>query len=464
MIKYDWRNADEKIIGFENGLNINYEFEQYGERIKNIISDLNQRKDKPEQWLQWMNLGYNEETLWYVKEYASMVLGRFENILVLGIGGSALGGIAVTEALLKPYWNLLTSEQRNKYPRIFFLDNIDPDNIISLLDILDLKKTLVNVITKSGDTAETMAQFMVIKDRLVQELGEDEYRKNVVATTDKQTGVLRQISEQEGYKTFVVPDDVGGRFSVFSAVGLLPLALVGIDIDEITNGIKDMDLALKNTNIHDNIAAQNALIHFLMDTKKGKNISILMPYSSKLRYITDWFTQLWAESLGKFRPEDNKNIGLTPLKAVGATDQHSLLQLCNEGPNDKLITFIKVENFETQLEIPKIFEYTGIGYLGGKTMNHLMNAEADSTKVSLSDYSRPTVTITLPKIDGYHIGQLLYMFEVQTAIAGALYGINPFNQPGVEQAINYTYALMGRAGYEDSAQTLQDKMSSLSAV
>ena len=191
-----------------------------------------------------------------------------------------------------------------------------------------------------------------------------------------------------------------------------------------------------------------------------------MPYSNKLKHVTDWFNQLWAESLGKIAntSETSYNIGLTPIKAVGATDQHSLLQLCNEGPNNKLITFVRVENFETQLEIPRIFEYTGIGYLGGKTLNNLMDAEADSTKVSLLDYLRPTVTITLPKVDGYHIGQLLYMLEVQTAITGALYGINPFDQPGVEQAINYTYALMGREGYEDSAQILQQKMNTLSAV
>lgn len=466
MIKYDYRNADQKIIGSENGLDIAYEFEQYKERIKNIIAGLNQRKDKPGQRLQWMNLGYNEETLWYVKEYASLVEGRFENILVLGIGGSALGGLAVTQALLKPYWNLMSKEQRQNFPRIFFLDNIDPDEMSSLLDVLDLKKTLVNVITKSGDTAETMAQFMVIKDRLSQVLGEDEYRKNVVATTDKQTGVLRQIAEQEGYKTFVVPDDVEGRFSVFSAVGLLPFALVGINIDEIINGVKDMDLALKNTNIHDNIAAQNALIHYLMDTHKGKSISVMMPYSSKLKYLGDWYCQLWAESLGKNEDLEENPIltGPTPLKAVGATDQHSLVQLFNEGKNDKLINFIKIEEFETTLDIPQIFSYTGIGYLGGKTINELMNAEADSTKVSLSDYSKPTVTITLPKIDGYHIGQLIYMLEVQTAIAGALYNINAFNQPGVEQYKNYTYGLMGRIGYEDSAQTLQDRLNSFSAV
>lgn len=462
MIKLNYKNADAMVIGKENGLEIEKEFANYKDQIAHIITDLNKRKDKPGQWLQWMNLGYNEETLWYVKEFVSQVQGKFENILVLGIGGSALGGIAVTEALLKPFWNLLTPEQRNGMPRIFFLDNIDPDYISGLLKVLDLKKTLVNVITKSGSTAETMSQFMIVKNILEQELGAD-YRENIVATTDKKTGILRQISEQEGYKTFVVPDDVGGRFSVFSAVGLLPFALVGIDIDEIVNGIKDMDLALKNTDINENIAAQNALIHYLMDIQKSKNLSVMMPYSSRLKYVSDWYVQLWAESLGKNKDKDGNDVhvGPTPIKALGATDQHSQIQLYNEGPNDKVINFIRVEEFDTNLEIPSIFEYTGIGYLGGKSINQLINAEADSTRVALSDYSRPTITITLPKVNGYFVAQLLYMLEVQTAIAGELYNINTFNQPGVEQAKNYTYALMGRAGYEESAQALQEKMAAV---
>lgn len=462
MITLDYKRVDEKIIGEDNGLNLEQEFENYKDKIANIIVDLNKRKDKLGQWLQWMNLGYNEETLWYVKEYAAMVQGRFDNILVLGIGGSALGGLAVTEALLKPFWNLLSPEQREGLPRIFFLDNIDPDYMVGLLNVLDLKKTLVNVITKSGSTAETMSQFMIVKNILEQELG-DNYRYNIVATTDKKTGILRQIAEQEGYKTFVVPDDVGGRFSVFSAVGLLPFALVGIDIDEIVNGIKDMDLALKNTDIKENIAAQNALIHYLLDTKKGKNLSVMMPYSSKLKYVSDWYVQLWAESLGKNKDKEGNDVcvGPTPIKALGATDQHSQIQLYNEGPNNKVINFIRVKNFDNTLEIPNIFEYTGIGYLGGKTINQLINAEADSTRVSLADYNRPTVSIYLDKVDGYNVAQLLYMLEVQTAIAGELYNIDTFNQPGVEQAKNYTYALMGRAGYEESAQVLQAKLASV---
>lgn len=460
MLEFDYKNVTAEILGEDNGLNLEQEFDCYHERIARIISDLNSKKDKPGQWLQWMNLGYSEETVWLVKEYAAMTQGLFENILVLGIGGSALGGMAICEALLKPYWNVLTEEQRNKFPRIFFLDNIDPDQINGLLDILDLKKTLVNVITKSGSTAETMSQFMILKNRLQEEIG-DNYVRHIVATTDQNAGILRQISNEEGYKTFVIPDDVGGRFSVFSAVGLLPFALVGIDIEEMMQGVKDMDLALKNTDVRHNIAAQNALIHYLMDTQKGKNMTVMMPYSSKLRYVSDWFVQLWAESLGKEKFVDgNKiNIGQTPIKAIGVTDQHSQIQLYNEGPNNKIINFIRVKDFDSTVDIPKIFEFTGVGYLGGKTVNELINAEADATKVSLVDYQRPNVTITMDKINPYNMGQLLYMLEVQTAIAGELYGIDTFNQPGVEQAKNYTYALMGRAGYEESAETLKQKMS-----
>lgn len=459
MIEFDFRNVSQEVIGEENGLDIKAEFNNYREKIHRIIADLNSNKDKPGQKLQWMNLGYNEETSWYVREYAAMVKDRFENVLIIGLGGSALGGKAVLEALLPPYWNYLSKAERKNYPRIFFLDNIDPDQMNALLKILDLKKTLVNVITKSGSTAEVMAQYMVLKDLMEKELGDD-YRKNIAAATDRNVGILKQLSDQEGYKTFYIPDDVEGRFSVFSAVGLLPFALAGIDIEEIMQGVKDMDLALKNTDIYSNTAAQNALIHYLLDIKKEKKISVMMPYSNRLRYVSDWYCQLWAESLGKERDRNNNIVhtGQTPVKAIGVTDQHSQIQLYNEGPNDKIITFLRVKEFDTELKIPNIFEYTGLSYLGGKTMNQLFNAEADSTMASLIDYKRPNVSITIPKVTPYYLGQLLYMLEVQTAIAGALYNIDAFNQPGVEQSKNYTYALMGRTGYEDSAREVKEKL------
>lgn len=459
MLNLNYKYADSAVIGEENGLNIQEEFNNYKDSIAEIIDNLYMHKDVAGSFLQWMNCGYSDETVWYVKEYAALVENRFDNILVLGIGGSALGGLAVTEALLRPYWNFLSKEKRNNYPKIFFLDNIDPDEIVGLLDVLDLSKTLVNVVTKSGDTTETMAQFMIIKDRMYELLGDD-YRKNIIATTDKHTGVLRQIAEQEGYKTFVVPDDVSGRFSVFTAVGLLPFALLGIDIDEIVQGIKDMDALLRNQNINENIAAQNALLHYLYDIKKGKNITVMMPYSSRLKYVADWFVQLWAESLGKHKNKlgENVNCGLTPLKALGVTDHYSQMQLYYEGPNNKLINFISVGEFDNELIIPKIFEYTGVGYLGGKSVKDLLDAEMNSSKVVLKDFKKPTITISIPKINAYYLAQLLYFFEMQTAITGALYNIDAFNQPAVEEARNYTYAMMGRIGYEGSAELLKEKL------
>lgn len=459
MLEYSWANASANVLGHEHGLDIEKVFGENQQRIKEIISDIYAKKDRSGQWLKWLNLGYQDETVWYIKEYAAKVKGKFDNILVLGIGGSALGGIAVSEALLKPYWNMLTLEQRDNTPRIFFIDNIDPDQINGLLNTIDLTKTLVNVITKSGSTAETISTYMIIKDRLKKELGED-YRQNITVTTDREVGVLRQLAQQEGYKNFIVPDDVNGSYSVFSAVGLLPLALVGINIDDILMGVREMDKHCQNTDVFHNIAAQNALIHYLMDTEKNKNISVIMPYSDRLKSVAEWYIQLWAGALGK--EEDlqwNKvNVGPTPIKAIGASDQHAQIQLFNEGPNDKLINFIRIKKFDTELKIPKTFEYTGIGYLADKSVNELINAEAEATRVSLIDNSRPNVTITLPKLDAYHLGQLLYMLEFQTAVTGALYNINTFVQNGVEQTKNYTYALMGRVGYEGSAEELREKI------
>ena len=259
MLEFNYNNVESSLIGKKDGLETQKEFKKYEKKIAEIVTNLQNRKNNEGQWLKWMDLGNCDETLYLIKEYAAAQAGKFENVLVLGIGGSALGGLAVTEALLKPYWNLLSPEKRNNLPRLFFVDNIDADTISGLLDTLDLKRTLVNVITKSGSTAETMSAFMIIKNRLEQELGEG-YKANVVATTDAKSGILRQISNEEGYKTFVVPDDVGGRFSVFSAVGLLPFALVGLDLDEIVKGVQDMAQELANPNIYENKAAQNALI------------------------------------------------------------------------------------------------------------------------------------------------------------------------------------------------------------
>ncbi|MEW5820099.1 MAG: glucose-6-phosphate isomerase [Cyanobacteriota bacterium] len=454
-ISFDYSNSDVSAVGEEHGINLNEAFKSYESKMSQWVSEIWEDSKVKGKWLAWMNLADNDKLLTDIIAYAESVKGKFDNVVILGIGGSALGGIAVAEALLKPFWNTLSKEERNGYPKIFFLDNIDPDQISGLIEVLDFKKTLVNVISKSGTTAETMSQYIIFH-KLLKETCKEHYKKHIVVTTDNEKGVLRRLVDKEGFVSFPVPDDVGGRFSVFSAVGLLPLALVGIDITKLFEGIKAIVPMMKDGNIKNNIAAQNALIHYLMDTEKDKSISVCMPYSSRLRYISDWYCQLWAESLGKEKDLDGNtiNCGQTPVKTLGATDQHSQIQLYNEGPNDKIITFIRVGNFDNNLVIPST-DVPELEYMSEKTVNDLINAEADATRVTLTGYNRPNITITLPQVNEYYLSQIMFIFEVQTALAGKLYNIDPFDQPGVEQAKNYTYALMGRKGYEKVAKELK---------
>jgi glucose-6-phosphate isomerase len=460
MIELDYTNVDVSIVGQENGLDLRKTFTLYNNKMNDWVIDLWANKSTPGRWLAWMKMADNNALVASINAYAASVKGKFENVVVLGIGGSALGGLAVTEALLKPYWNMLTPEQREGYPRIFFLDNIDPDQVTGLLNTLDLSKTLINVISKSGTTAETMSQYIIFHEKLKEACG-DGYKDHIVVTTDENKGVLRKIVQDEGFQSFPVPDDVGGRFSVFSAVGLLPFALVGIDIQKLVDGIQSIASSLREGSLYKNIAAQNALIHVLLDQKKNKKISVCMPYSSRLKYISDWYCQLWAESLGKENnlKGERVNTGQTPVKALGATDQHSQIQLYNEGPNDKVITFIRVKKFDNELKIPATYSsIPDLAYMSNKTMNELINAEADATTITLAGYNRPNVTITMPEINEFYLAQLMFMYEVQTAIAGKIYNIDPFDQPGVEQAKNYTYALMGRQGYEKIANVLKVRM------
>jgi glucose-6-phosphate isomerase len=373
-------------------------------------------------------------------------------MVVLGIGGSSLGGYALLRALLHPYWNQLSDEKRGGLPRYYFVENVDADQISPLFEMLDPKRTLFVVISKSGTTAETMSAFMVAKAWLERHLDASAVKHHIVAITDAQKGVLRPVAAQEGYQTFEVPDDVGGRFSVFSAVGLLPAALCGVSLKELQRGIQELDKVLQNPDLSKNPAAQGALIQYLL-YERGKPISVFMPYSYRLASVSDWFVQLWAESLGKKSDlnGDLVHVGPTPVRAVGVTDQHSQVQLFNEGPFDKVFTFVAVGQPEHDVMIPmdQFSNVEDLNYLNGKPMSKLMKAEFESTRASLTANQRPNMTLSLPKVDAYHFAQLLYLLEVQTAIAGALFQIDPFDQPGVELAKKYTYALMGRVGYED---------------
>ncbi|MBE7086974.1 MAG: glucose-6-phosphate isomerase [Clostridiales bacterium] len=399
----------------------------------------------------WTELPYNQkEIVEDIIATAKSIKKKFDNFVVLGIGGSALGPTAVFQALCHLRHNELPKSKR-KFPKLYVEDNVDPERMAALLDVIDINKTCFNVVTKSGATSETMSQYLIIMDILKSKLG-DKASEHMIATTSENKGNLIKIAKEEGLKTFYIPDGVGGRFSELCPVGLLPAAVVGIDIKEMLAGAAHMDKICKNKNIKKNPALMSALLEYLA-MQRGKNISVMMPYADSLKYIADWYCQLWGESLGK--SVDNEGnlvfVGQTPVKALGVTDQHSQVQLYREGPFDKVITLIGVKNYRTTVEISKGCDnIPDVNFLCGHTMNELITAEREATEYALTTANRMNYTIMLPEVNAFTIGQLLFLFELETAYCGAMLNINTFNQPGVEGGKNATYALFGRKGYEQT--------------
>ncbi|MFH1008763.1 MAG: glucose-6-phosphate isomerase [Candidatus Latescibacterota bacterium] len=385
-----------------------------------------------------------------IRDFAAGHQDRIDTFVGVGIGGSALGSIALHTALRHPYHNQLTNRRRQGAPKMYFPDNVDPDRLKGLFEILNPARTLFNVVTKSGSTAETMSTFLLVREWLMDHLG-DKWREHVVVTTDRKQGDLRTIADLEGLPSFEVPDGVGGRFTALTAVSLLPAAFSGIDIQDLLDGAAAMDHRMQACDPMENPAFINASLHYLFDTTQGKHLSVMMPYAHALADVADWYRQLWAESLGKKTALDGTtvHVGPTPIKALGATDQHSQVQLYVEGPFDKVITFLAVDRYRNELTFPSAYENLGsLGYLAGHSMSELIQAERMATEYALTQAGRPNVTITLPEVCPHTVGQLLYMLEVQTVFSGGLYAINPLDQPGVEEGKKATYALMGRGGYE----------------
>ena len=447
-ISLDYTNLMADVVGSTHGIT-RAEMKSELARVRDISRRL--KKRRTEGGLAFMELPYQDKLVREIEDYANGLPAAIDNFVVIGIGGSALGNIMLQSALNHPEHNLLSKKGRRGRPRMFFLDNVDPDRTASLLEALDPRRTAFNVITKSGDTAETMSNFLVARAWLMKAVGKKGLSRRIVATTDETKGHLRKIVEKEGYESFLVPDGVGGRFSVLTAVGLISAAVSGIDIRLLLAGAAAMDRRCRADDPLKNPAALNALLHYLLDTRKGKTISVMMPYAHRLRDFADWYRQLWAESLGKRFSLEGKevNVGQTPVKALGATDQHSQVQLYMEGPFDKVVTIVGLDEYPSEVKIPKAFSgMEGIAYLGGRTLGELIRAEQRSTALALARSSRPNCTITLPELDAHSLGQLIYMYELQTAFAGELYNINAFDQPGVELGKKYACGMMGRKGFE----------------
>ncbi|MFC1783110.1 glucose-6-phosphate isomerase [Planctomycetota bacterium] len=452
QIKLYYKNATCEAVGEEHGIS-REALVQLSPQIAEITSRMAHQRFEGQ--LPYRDLPYQEENCDKIMDLVSRFTGRYDNLVVLGIGGSALGNIALQTALNSPTYNLQATRPG---PRLFVMDNVDPVQLGAMLTFLEreLENTLFNVISKSGQTAETAAQFLIVREMLKTKLPQANPADHIIAITDPKSGTLRNIVEKEGLAALEVPDGVGGRFSVLSDVGLFSAAMCGINIVDLLAGAADMDERVKTGELMQNPAALYAAIQYLF-YQKGKNLSVMMPYSNQLKDLCDWYRQLWAESLGKANnlQGDLVNVGPTPIKALGATDQHSQVQLYREGPNDKVITFLEVESFSRDVTIGAAGDAQELSYLSGQTMSKLINSEKVGTEYALVQSQRPCLTVHFPEISAYTVGQFIYLFEVATSYMGELLGINTYDQPAVELGKQATFALMGREGYEDVLQEIQ---------
>jgi glucose-6-phosphate isomerase len=447
-IRIDYTRALSDAVG-EHGVS-QAELEAFAGPSREALAAVQARRGAD---LRWLDLPYASDVHASVRDFAQSVQGRFENVCVLGIGGSALGMTALHSALNGPFHNLAEGGR----PRLFVLDNVDPELVGEFLERVDPAKTLFNVISKSGGTAETMAQFLIVRAKLTEALGERAHRDHIVLTTDAEKGPLREIAGREGYAAFTVPDGVGGRFSVLCPVGLLPAALVGIQIDELLAGAAAMDSACKNPELFENPALIYAALQHLLHGK-GMPMSVAFVYSDRLKFLADWYAQLLAESLGKRRGRKGADVfrGPTPIRAVGVTDQHSQVQLYCEGPFDKWFTLHAVEQYAREVEIPLAFkDLESVAYLGRRKLGELFDAEREGTSIALTDAGRPNATVWFPSISAHSVGQYLFLMEVAVAVMGEHYDVDAFDQPGVEAGKLAAYALMGRPGYEERRSQIE---------
>ncbi|MFH1078519.1 MAG: glucose-6-phosphate isomerase [Patescibacteria group bacterium] len=428
-VTYDPRNMMAKAVG--RGGATPAELRLLGRRMeqaKRAVVDLDTSGAQG-----WMSLPDDGEMVRRV-----MALARekrdFETCLVIGIGGSDLGARCLDMAIHGSGMDL-----------VFAGANTDPDELHRILKTLDLKKTLVNVISKSGDTIEPMATFFIVRDALLRAVGAKRHAEHVVATTDAVSGSLRDLAAKEGYTTLPVPGNVGGRFSVLSDVGLFPLACAGVDIKRLLQGARQERERFVREPVSTNGSSLFAALNHLAYVKRGQRLQVLMPYAESLRGFGFWFRQLWAESLGKRVDRKGKviHVGPTPIAALGATDQHSQIQLYNEGPDDKTVTFIRVEEFRHSVRVPASIKEIGpLAFLAGMPLERILHAEEQGTAAALTAAKRPNGVIRVPAITPEVMGGLIMFFEIATALSGELYGLDAFGQPGVEAGKMATRAIL----------------------
>ncbi len=431
MLELNLADLESAKIGRESGLEVDAELKAWAPELDHYHRALLDRAQDPAAMLGWISVPEDTETARAVRRYAEGAAWARE-VVVLGIGGSALPARGLYEAL--------GLSQKT----LHFLDHTDPLPVRRLLARLDPEKTLVLAVSKSGGTAETAALLLVFRRWLEEALGED-WRRHLAVVTDPEKGPLRAYARAEGIAAFDVPPEVGGRFSALTPVGTLPLALAGADVEALLMGARRANRRALET------AAKSALMLFLLDRHRKKPVHVFMPYGRRLLGVGQWFAQLHAESLGKAKDQKGSRVhtGPTPLPALGPSDQHSLLQLFREGPFDKVVVFLRMKDPGEDLKLPAVPGLEAFDYLFEKTLFALQEAEAEGTRRALLEAGRPSFTLWIDRADEESLGELYQFLMWQTAFLGELYGVNAFDQPGVELAKVYTYALLGRKGYEE---------------
>lgn len=431
-LKYNNTNITKRMI------------QDYAKEVEKNHKELHKRALDEEDFVGWLELptDYNKEEFKRIKKAAKKIAKESDILVVIGIGGSYLGARAVIESLTSTFYNLLSEKQR-KYPQILYVgNNLSPNYMNELIEYIGNKDFSVNVISKSGTTTEPAIAFRIFREILENKYGIDEARSRIYATTDKQKGALKTLAENEGYEQFVVPDNIGGRYSVLTAVGLLPIAVAGIDIEKLMEGARTAQERFDDSDLKYNECYQYSVIRNILYSKMNKTTEILVNYEPKMHYFTEWWKQLYGESEGK------ENKGIFPAGVDFTTDLHSMGQYIQEGRRDLFETVISIKTPKNDIIInPDDDNLDGLNYLSGKTMDYVNKKAMEGTIKAHVDGDVPNIEIEMNKLDEKNIGELIYFFEKACAMSGMILGVNPFNQPGVEKYKKNMFHLLEKPGY-----------------
>lgn len=431
-----------------------HEIDNMAEYVKSAHDMIHNKTGAGNDFLGWVDLpnDYDKEEFARIKKAAEKIRSNSDVLIVIGIGGSYLGARAAIEMLSHSFYNSLDKDKR-KTPAIFFAgNNISSTYMSDLLDTIEGKDISVNVISKSGTTTEPAIAFRIFKEILEKKYGKDGAKERIFATTDKARGALKSLADKEGYETFVISDDVGGRYSVLTAVGLLPIAVAGIDIDDMMKGAADACKLYANPNLAENQCYQYAVVRNLLN-RKGKNIEMMVNFEPALHYFGEWWKQLYGESEGK----DNK--GIFPAAADFSSDLHSMGQYIQQGLRILFETAVLVEEPRADIEIKANDENVdGLNFLAGKTIDYVNSKAAQGTALAHTDGGVPNLVVKVKRLDAYTFGEMVYFFEKACGISGYLLGVNPFDQPGVEAYKKNMFALLGKPGYENEKAALEERL------